>query len=238
MLSRDEREYYLQELVAGRIGWGDLPERAFADKEFAIRYANLGTIGKYEIVELSAFSDELKSDRDVALAFARVDWLNLSYTNPELRKDPSLILAGFNSFEYGGYEAVKYADDKLKDDATFMMSLIKQDYRAFKYASEDLKMDDHFVSEVLQINGLALRYVVFEELMEELNILKIAVAQNPLSFAYATYDAQDNDRWVDELYQINPIVINFASEKIQEKYKKDGLTTGFITNDNSHNIKL
>lgn len=237
MLSRDEREYYLQELVAGRIGLGDLPKKAFADKEFAIRYANLGTIGKYEIVELGAFSDELKSDRDVAIAFARVDYINLRYTNPELRKDPALILAGFNSLE-DGYEALNYADDKLKDDATFMMSLIKQDYRAFKYASEYLKMDDHFVSEVLQINGLALRYVFFEELSEELNILKIAVAQNPLSFAYATYDAQDNDRWVDELYQINPIVINFASEKIQEKYKKDGLTTGFITNDNSHNIKL
>ena len=120
MLSRDEREYYLQELVAGRIGLGDLPKKAFADKEFAIRYANLGTIGKYEIVELGAFSDELKSDRDVAIAFARVDYINLRYTNPELRKDPALILAGFNSLE-DGYEALNYADDKLKDDATFMM---------------------------------------------------------------------------------------------------------------------
>jgi len=56
-------------------------------------------------------------------------------------------------------EILKHADEKLRSDFEFMLSMIEVDPIAYTFASDNLKLDRKFVAKSTSINMLVLRYV-------------------------------------------------------------------------------
>ncbi|MBT7558854.1 DUF4116 domain-containing protein, partial [Candidatus Woesearchaeota archaeon] len=56
-------------------------------------------------------------------------------------------------------DALKYADESLRSDSEFMLSMIKLDVKAFEYAIEDLKLDKKFVTEAIKNNKKVFNHI-------------------------------------------------------------------------------
>jgi len=88
-------------------------------------------------------------------------------------------------------EILKYADEKLRSDSGFMLSMIKQDPVAFSYATDELKLRKDFIAQSIDINMSILKYVD-SEIKAELEYL---VFKNQ---DYAQFFYKDNSEFRNE----------------------------------------
>lgn len=103
----------------------------------------------------------------------------LGYASNRLRNDQNFMLEAFKIEE----EALEYALEELKSSPTFMLKAITYDIKAIKYSSWELLKHANFAKSVLMMNGLLLKDFR-PEIKGNINLVEIAIKQNPLSFIY------------------------------------------------------
>ena len=79
---------------------------------------------------------------------------------------------------------LQFADDSLKNNQVFMMSVIQIDGIAIKYASERLRKDPAMALVAVSQNGLALEYL--KDFANDIDMVIKAIRQNPMAFQYAS----------------------------------------------------
>lgn len=135
------------------------------DKVFILGLINRHVIESYSSSPppiLKYIDDSLKNDREIVLSsvhqsamitFEQLNytssyqWLEnssiIEYANTRFRKDKEIILAGTPG-------AFQFADDTLKSDKEFVLSVVKKDGYSVKYASKELRNDIDVIKAVLQ----------------------------------------------------------------------------------------
>ena len=221
------------------------------DKEFVL-----------QIVEKNSWtikhaSDRLKNDKDVVLKAIENDAWFLVYARNELRNNREFLLEAINQ----NSECLLFADDGLKkeilanldkndsfdeeqkDNADYMLKLIKKDYFNIKYASDRLKNDSDFILKAINSSDEGFKCLAFatDELKANKEfILKIykkvgnytfALASetlkcdkdyilkllkyNYLDFAYVCYELRSDREFMQNAISENGETIEFASYELR-----------------------
>ena len=221
------------------------------DKEFVL-----------QIVEKNSWtikhaSDRLKNDKDVVLKAIENDAWFLVYARNELRNNREFLLEAINQ----NSECLLFADDGLKkeilanldkndsfdeeqkDNADYMLKLIKKDYFNIKYASDRLKNDIDFILKAIKSSDEGFKCLAFatDELKANKEfILKIykkvgnytfALASetlkcdkdfilkllkyNYLDFAYVCYELRSDREFMQNAISENGETIEFASYELR-----------------------
>ena len=221
------------------------------DKEFVL-----------QIVEKNSWtikhaSDRLKNDKDVVLKAIENDAWFLVYARNGLRNNREFLLEAINQ----NSECLLFADDGLKkeilanldknnsfdeeqkDNADYMLKLIKKDYFNIKYASDRLKNDSDFILKAIKSSDEGFKCLAFatDELKANKEfILKIykkvgnytfALASetlkcdkdyilkllkyNYLDFAYVCYELRSDREFMQNAISENGETIEFASYELR-----------------------
>ncbi|MGR3912318.1 MAG: DUF4116 domain-containing protein [Candidatus Rhabdochlamydia sp.] len=104
---------------------------------------------------LERASEALKNNKQIVLAAVKNNWQALKYANDKLKDDPDVVLA---AIEKSGY-ALEYASARLKNDKEFILPILKKHDWTFEFISDELKDDLNIARIVLEEDGWALQYV-------------------------------------------------------------------------------
>ena len=88
-------------------------------------------------------SDELRNDKDVALAAVKLNGHSLCDASDDMRGHKEVVL---EAVKQNGF-ALEYASAELQNDRDVVLTAVKQDGQALKYASEELQNDRDFIME-------------------------------------------------------------------------------------------
>lgn len=184
------------------------------DKEFVL-----------QIVEKNSWtikhaSDRLKNDKDVVLKAIENDAWFLVYARNELRNNREFLLEAINQ----NSECLLFADDGLKkgilanldkndsfdeeqkDNADYMLKLIKKDYFNIKYASDRLKNDSDFILKAINSSDEGFKCLAFatDELKANKEfILKIYKKIGNYTFALASEKLKCDKDFILKLLKFN-----------------------------------
>jgi len=123
-------------------------------------------------------------------------------------------------------DALKYADESLRSDSEFMLSMIKLDAKAFEYAIEDLKLDKKFVTEAIKNNKKVFNHISDSfksdpEFMFNVIVSKVDIDENAYEYdAYVDSSTFGNRnkhirRYSGRNYYVDVEMLDFLSDDLK-----------------------
>mmetsp|Transcript_10114 Transcript_10114/g.22392 ORF Transcript_10114/g.22392 Transcript_10114/m.22392 type:complete len:373 (-) Transcript_10114:32-1150(-) len=178
------------------------------------RVADAFTIGEFLQHDFLACSQEVLSDRDVALAVVSWDGMFLGRLPQTHHNDKAVVLAAVT--KQG--EALRFASGELRADRDIALAAMKQDGRALHYVSRALFADKDFALEAVKISGRLLSQAS-DELRADGEVVLAAVKNYGRSLEFAHPTLQAAKSMVEEAIKQSGLALEFAS--IQLKADKD-----------------
>mgnify|MGYP004598929249 CR=1 FL=1 len=147
-----DNEKYKDELIRvlneGKLSYINLPKYLKTNKEFV-----LPIVKNYPNTYKNKLSDELKNDKDIAIAVVNGDPYLYYYFTDKLKKDRDVALEGVKRDGY----VLKYLNKTLKNDDEIV-------YEAFKTGLVNANEDDHRYNNLISMKQLLLQdYMIKDE---------------------------------------------------------------------------
>eukprot|EP00927_Polykrikos_kofoidii_P065964 TRINITY_DN61650_c0_g1_i1.p1 TRINITY_DN61650_c0_g1~~TRINITY_DN61650_c0_g1_i1.p1 ORF type:complete len:257 (+),score=44.54 TRINITY_DN61650_c0_g1_i1:112-882(+) len=148
-------------------------KHAAGKDRYALIYASQEVRSDKEVALVSAgvdgnallyMSDDLRADFDVVLKAVQNDGNCLRYADPPLRGNKEIALA---AVQQNG-RALRHVSDEMQNDRDVVLAAVRQDGRALRHASDDLKGDKEVASEAVAQDRSAYAYVIGGKLKSEL----------------------------------------------------------------------
>lgn len=104
---------------------------------------------------LSVLSNNFLSNVECVLAAMNNEVSNIKFADDLLKKDSEFALTVLKL--YG--EALEYLDESIKDNKEIVLEAIKNNYAAFEYSSESIRRDEEFICEVYKLNHNIMHFI-------------------------------------------------------------------------------
>lgn len=128
-------------------------------------------------------SEALLDDKTFGLMAARLNWGVISLLSSRLQKDPDIVFVGLSTAPHSVYETI--IPDELKDDKSFVLSVVSALRGGLECASERLRDDDDVVlAAVLSSPHNALQNAS-QRLKSDKRFVLTACRLNPSAIHYA-----------------------------------------------------
>jgi hypothetical protein len=184
--------------------------------------------------------EQLKSDRDIVLAAARIDGGNMVWSIPTALKGDKDIYKAIivEREEYCLYEYIpsdmqavpeiaryavmkegrnlKYAPADLRDDFDLVLTAVKES-DCLSFVSDRLKDDSNVVLAAVTNQGLALQYAS-ERLRDDETIVIPAIAANGQAFQYASDRLRGEKKIALEAFKTAGDQLQYASEELRDDF--------------------
>ena len=108
------------------------------------------------------------------------DWRYFQYASDLLKNDVEFILSLIK--ERIHEKILLFVNERIVNDSSIMISLIKETPKAFEFASSTLKGDKKFIMACIE-NGVKILYLK-ESFQDDDDIALLAVKNNPLNYCY------------------------------------------------------
>ncbi len=139
---------------------------------------------------------------------------------------------------------LRHAAHELKNDKTFILSVVRKNAFALRYASDALQMDREVVQAAVQNNGFALAYAS-RELQGDRELVLAAVEECGRALASASIELQGDREVVLAAVQNDGTALKYASEPMQDDYdvvskavESDGTALQFASPRSKNNTNL
>ncbi|EFC42768.1 predicted protein [Naegleria gruberi] len=188
--------------------------------------------------DLLRFADRsLVGNKEFMMKAVKVNANSIQYASPQIRNDEEVVMEavllqphvifGIHStnpdfilkyIEKSQIPTIlKFVDWDIRNNRNIVWEIIKKNPSEFKYASYELKGNDREIVEyVVQIDGQLLLEYVEEPLIQDRDIVQLAIRNNPMAIRFANYF--QNDREIVELaLSMNKDAIQFASKRLREE---------------------
>jgi hypothetical protein len=157
-------------------------------------------------------------DKEVVLVAVKKDHHNFLYLGADMCNDKEVVIEAIK--KEGDY--LEYASDKLKDDYDVVLLSVINDGYPIQFASERLRGNKELGKIAVRVGTRAntIKYLN-ESLKKDVEIAKIAIESNPLSFQYIHNDIK-NERSILEHLECMLERVNTTSslyDEIKEKLK-------------------
>ncbi len=176
-------------------------------------------------------SDFMRADREIVLRSvqnSRSKGESLQYADQKLKSDEYIVLQGIKNNSSFWKKVLNYADESLKRNTDFMLTVIKKYGAALNYADETLRKDKNFILKSVKRNGGALAYVD-EEFKKDKEIVLEAVKNDGRALAYADEEFKKDKEIVLEAVKNNEgTALEYADEtlKIDNEIVLEALKNG------------
>ena len=104
---------------------------------------------------LSILSNNFLSNVECVLAAMNNEVSNIKFADDLLKKDSEFALTVLKL--HG--EALEYLEESIKDNKEIVLEAIKNNYAAFEYSSESLRRDEEFIIEAYKLNHNIMRFI-------------------------------------------------------------------------------
>ena len=139
-------------------------------------------------------------DRSYVLDQVEKDGWNLSIVDKKFRKDKDVVFVASKQ----NYIAFQWADESLKIDKEFVMSLIKaKSAGILEYADRSFRYDEKFMFEAVKYDHFAL-YFASQSIKINIEIAKVAVKHSPFAIEYIDKSIYENDEIKTEVCKTWP----------------------------------
>jgi hypothetical protein len=206
---------------------------------------------------LQYFSDEVRDDMKVVLAYVTADRKALQYASDKLKGTREVVVAALNGQGSDIEACLKFASDDLKKDRDLVRLAVGRTRMNIKHAHVDLLGDITFVTEIMRDFGsgvfqyasdnlrsnkiLAIQAVsgdgtmlmyASDTLKNNQDVVLPAVKQNGAALDHASDAMKDIEEIVMAAQKQHPLAINSASRRIKklEKYREMLLAANNISN--------
>lgn len=133
----------------------------FYIKEWNLVIENILTLDELCIVIknnrnlLSVLSNNFLSNVECILAAMNNEVSNIKFADDLLKKDSGFALTVLKL--YG--EALEYLDESIKDNKEIVLEAVKNNYTAFEYCSESLRKNEDFICEAYKLNHNIMHFI-------------------------------------------------------------------------------
>lgn len=132
--------------------------------------------------EIAYVSDELKNDKEVAMAAVTHNANALKYVSDELKGDKDVVITAVKK----DLNTLEFASDKIASSKEIIMVALSSYPMSLENCEENIKNNKEFVMAAVAHNGLALEFAS-DELKNDDDVVKAAYANNPNSIEFADY---------------------------------------------------
>jgi len=162
-------------------------------------------------VNLKHKTDFQRDDEEIVKDAILQNYEDLQFASMRLRNDADFMLSCIREVHY---ECFKFASDAMKDHEEFVKAAVKQDYNAMAFASERLRNDDKFMSICMTEYTSECFEYVGEDLKNNKSMAHFAVKMNINLFNYISPSLQNTKDLALLTLPHEPYCINYLKDPL------------------------